>query len=251
MHAVEEKDAFAQFVEHIKQCGTIGPATRAGVFQSFQHALFVAVGLQASDEPRAAVGQRFVIEIRRVLRGDEKSETEGACLFEQEKQRAFRRRVGDGRQVAENFVEIEEGAQRGRARLTTHPRDHFLEQGGDKEHAFRVGQMGNAQHGEARLSFRRVQKLGDVERFALAPSGEAGRGEKIVEGKDEFHALLGRIKIVERKHPDLVEGRLLHRGDQAGQVGRLPARPRVLQDGREQAEFAALQRVRVESEQSE
>ena len=124
--------------------------------------------------------------------------------------------------------------------MATHPRNHFLEQGGDKEHAFRVGQMGNAQHGEARLSFRRVQELGDVERFALAPCGEAGRGEKIVEGQDEFHALLRRIEVVEREHPDLVEGRLLHGGDQTGEVRRLSAGPRVLQDGREQAELAAF-----------
>ena len=177
MHAVEEEDALAQFVEHIKQRCTVGPATRAGVFQSFQHALFVAVCLQASDEPRAAVGQRFVIEIRRVLRGDENAETEGARLFEQEEKRTFGRRVGDGRQVAENFVEIEQCAQRGRAGLAPHPRDHFLEQGGDKKHAFRVGQMRDAQHGESRLSFRRVQEFGDVERFTLTPGGEARRGE--------------------------------------------------------------------------
>jgi hypothetical protein len=51
-----------------------------------------------------------------------------------------------------------------------------------------------------------VQELGDVERFTLAPSGKAGRGEKIIESEDELYALLRWIKIIERKHPEAVEG---------------------------------------------
>ena len=61
MYAVEQEDAFAQRVEPVHERGAISPASGAGAFQSLEHALFVAVGLQATDEPRAAVGQRLVI----------------------------------------------------------------------------------------------------------------------------------------------------------------------------------------------
>ena len=45
MHAVEEEDAFAQRIEQCVELGAVGSATRAGTFQAFKHALFVAVGL--------------------------------------------------------------------------------------------------------------------------------------------------------------------------------------------------------------
>ena len=174
MHAVEEEDAFAEGVEQFVQSGPVGASSGAGAFETFEDALFVAVGLEASDEPRAAVGQRFVIEVGGVLRGDEDAEAEGAGLFEEEEKRAFGRRVGDGREVAEDFVHVEQRAQRRCAGLAAHPGDDFFEQGGDEKHALGIGEVGDAEDGEAGFAFGRVEEAGDVERFAFAPGGESG-----------------------------------------------------------------------------
>ena len=106
--AIEQEDAFAEGVKQFVELGAVGPAAGTGAFESFEDALFVAVGLEASDEPRSTIGQRFVIEVGGVLSGDEDAEAEGTGLFEEEEERAFGRRVGDGREVAEDFVHVEE-----------------------------------------------------------------------------------------------------------------------------------------------
>ena len=172
-------------------------------------------------------------------------------MFEEEKQRAFRWRVGDGREVSENFVDVENGAKGRRAGLAAHPSDDFLEQSSEEKHAFGIGKMRDAEHGETRFAFGRMQKAGDVERFAFAPRGKAGRGEEIVQRHDQIHALLGWIELVKRQDADFVERRILHRSDEAGEVGGFAFFPMIREDSREQAELAALHRIGVDAEQSE
>ena len=251
MHAVEQEDAFAERVEHFSKGGAVGTASGAGAFQPLENTHFVTVGLQAPDEPRAAVGQGLVVEVGRILRGHQEPQPEGACLLEEQEQRAFGRRVRYRRKVAEDLVHVEQRAERGRAGLAPHPRDDFLEQGRDEKHPLGIREVGDAQDREARFALRRVEEFCDVERFALAPCGESRRGQEVVERHDQLHALFGRVEIFQRQHADFVEGRVLHCGDQRREVGGLPAFPRILQDRREQAELAAAQRIGIDAEQAE
>ncbi|MFN9897195.1 MAG: hypothetical protein ACK55Z_00065, partial [bacterium] len=71
-------------------------AGRAGecAVESFDHPHLVPLGLQATDEPRAAIAKSLVIEIDRVLRCQHAAETEGATLLEQCQHRRLRRRIG-------------------------------------------------------------------------------------------------------------------------------------------------------------
>ena len=90
-------------------------------FEAVEQSSFVALGLQAADPPGADVRQRFVVEIHRVLRGEQHAEAEGASLLQEDHHRLLRRRHGGGRQVAVDLVHVEEGAEGGGALLSTHP----------------------------------------------------------------------------------------------------------------------------------
>ena len=59
----------------------ISPVLARG--EAIQDACFVAFGLQSPDEPRPDVGKALVVEIDRILRGQDDAETEGPSLFEQ------------------------------------------------------------------------------------------------------------------------------------------------------------------------
>ena len=111
--------------------------------------------------------------------------------------------------------------------------------------------MRDTEDGETRFSRGCVEEPCNVERFSLAPGGETGRGEQVVQRDDQTVALAGGKKLPDREHADFVEGRLLHRGDQAGEVGGLAVFPGLMEDGGEQAEFAALQGVGIDAEEAE
>ena len=89
----------------------------------------------------------------------------------------------------------------------------------------------------------------DVERVALQPELEAGRGEQVVERQRELEAVLLREEGVEVEHADLGERRLLDLRDQRGEVERLALGPRRAEDAREQDVLAALDRVGVDAEE--
>ena len=57
----------------------------------------VALRLQATEEPSAAIGKRFVVDVDGVLRREDQAETIRARLLEQREQRALRWRLGDRR----------------------------------------------------------------------------------------------------------------------------------------------------------
>ncbi len=66
----------------------------------------------------------------------------------------------------------------GGAALRAHPRQHLLEQQRDEEHPLGVAQVGDRHDRDARLAGRRVEHACDVERLALEPGGEPGRGQQ-------------------------------------------------------------------------
>ena len=63
--------------------------------------------------------------------------------------------------------------------------------------------------------------------------------------------MFGGEKFLEGKDADFFERRVLHGGDKGGEVGGFSGSPQVLQNGGEEAELAALQRVGVEAKETE
>ena len=97
----------------------------------------------------------------------------------------------------------------------------------------------------------RVEQLLDVECFALEPGFEARRRDQAIHPQREFHPLLRRVEALDVEHAHLVERGLLHGLDDRGEVGALALAPHGVQDRREQDVLAALERVRIDAEQSE
>jgi len=83
--------------------------------ESFDDAQLVTFGLQAADEPGTAVRKSFVVEIHWILRRQYAAQSEGAGLLEQREHRRLRGGVRAGREIAEDLVHVEDGAQARRA----------------------------------------------------------------------------------------------------------------------------------------
>ena len=130
-----------------------------------------------------------------------------------------------------------------------HPGQHGVQQQRHEEHALGVREVRDREDRDARLAGVAAQQLADVERHALHPELEAGRGEQVVERQRELEAILLRVERVEVEHADLGERRLLDLGDQRGDVERLAVGPGGAEDAREQDVLAALDRVGVDPEQ--
>ena len=168
------------------------PGRVRGPFQPLEHAVLVALGLQPAQEPGAGVGQPLVVEVDRVLRRQHDPQAEGPRLLEQGQHRHLRRRVGRGGEVAEDLVHVEHGPQARRARLGPHPGQHLVQQDRDEEHPLVVREVRDRDDREPRLALAGVEQAADVERLALHPGGEPGRGEQVVQLHRQGEPLLGR-----------------------------------------------------------
>ena len=159
----------------------------------------VALRLQAADEPGAGVRQALVVEVDRVLGREHDAEAEGARLLHERQHRQLRGRHRRRREVAEDLVHVEERAQRRGAGLAAHPGDQLVGDQRHDEHALRVGEVRDRDDGDARLALGREQQSLDVERLALEPHAEAGRGEQVVHRHRELEAVLGRDRRSRRR----------------------------------------------------
>ena len=66
---------------------------------------FVALGLQAAEEPGARVREAFVVQVDWVLCDQHHAHAEGTSLFHHRQQRTLGRRLGRGWEEAEDLVE--------------------------------------------------------------------------------------------------------------------------------------------------
>src|SRR5262249_59441307 len=97
-------------------------------FESVDETALVAVGLQLADEPRAGVGERFVIEIDGILRGEQDADAERSRLFEERHERQLARRIGGvRRQIAQHLVEKYQRPQARRVPLLPRPPQYPFE----------------------------------------------------------------------------------------------------------------------------
>ncbi len=211
--------------------------------QPLEEAVLVPLGLQAPDEPGAGVGQALVIQVHGVLRREHDPEAEGPGLLEQGEQGPLGRRFAHGREVAEDLVHIKEGAKAGRPGLGSHPAEKLVEEDGHKEHPLGVGEVGDREDGQAGLARRRVEERADVERVALQPGLEPGRGQQVVDHHGELVAVGRGIEGVDLENADALEGRSLDLLDEGGEVEPLALSPGRLQDVGDEDVLPALQRV--------
>ena len=203
-----------------------------GAFEPVEHAGLVPFGLEPSEKPGAGIRQALVVEIHGVLRGEHHPEAERPPLLEQREQRRLRRRVGDRRKVAEDFVHVEDGAQAGRPALAAHPSNHLVHQQRHEEHALGVAEMGNREHRHARPACGVVEQRLRIERIPLEPDFEAGRREHAIELHGQREALLGRKERLEIDDADLVERRRLHCADERREIEAGAALPGRRSEGR-------------------
>jgi hypothetical protein len=111
--------------------------------------------------------------------------------------------------------------------------------------------VGDRDDRDARPAIAGMQQALQIERLTLEPGTEAGRGEQVVDGHRQAEAILGRVESLEVEHAHLLEGRLLDRADQAGEVERAALAPGSVEDGGQQDVLAALQRVGGNADQPE
>ena len=129
----------------------------------------VGVGLQASEAPQAGVAERAVVEVHRVLGGEDHAHTEGARLLHQRHERAGAPRLERRRG--------EQAVQRGGERAPLGAREVGIERQGADPIDRRVGEIfeeGRDVGGLARLkpSFgehRQEHVLAAARRIRIAP----------------------------------------------------------------------------------
>lgn len=238
---VDDEHAFAEAgQELIHLAAAEGSAAGAGCpFQPIQDSCLIPFGLQSAEEPGAAVCQSFVVEVDGVLSGEDDSQSEGACLFEQCEHGLFAGWIADGREVAEDFIHIQQCSEAGGAGLLSHPGDQFIEQHGDEEHAFRVGQVSDGDDGQLWFAGGRKQQAVDLQWFSLQPCGEAGRGDEVIELHGQFEAIGLGVAGFEFEEADAVEGWLLDTADECFESEGLSVLPGMFEDAAQQNEFAA------------
>jgi hypothetical protein len=249
VHVVQQKGALLQTRQDPIGCGTVEavPAGGVGAFEPVEQASLVTLGLQSSEKPRPGIRQRLVIEIDRVLRCQRHAEAERARLLEQCQQRRLRRRHGDRWQIAHHFVDVDQGTQRRRAALCAHPRDDFIEEQRDEEHALAIVEVGDRQDGHTRLAAGRVEQRVDVERITLEPHGEVRRRKQSIQIGREGEAIRRGEKAVELQDANALERRVLHLCDERRQVERALGAPRFAEQRRDENVLARAQRFGVDA----
>ena len=155
MYIVQQEDAFAQAGdEPIVSAAVEAPGS--GAFQSIQQTLLVLVSLQFPNEPGSSIREGFVVHVHRILGGQQQTQSKSARLLQHAQEGLFGRRVGLRRQVAENFIHVEQCAQGSGAGLGAHPGLHRREQERDEEHALGIAQVRQIEDTVARPAIRHI-----------------------------------------------------------------------------------------------
>ena len=253
MSVVHEEYAFSETGQRLLHLLAVELAlrTRGHPLQPLQQTGLVALRLQTADEPRPGVGQTLVVEVDRVLGGQQDTHPKGSGLLEQGKKRPLGRRFGDRREEAEDLVHIDDGPQASGTLLGPHPAEDLVQEQRYEEHALRVGEMSDGEDRDPGLAIACEKHLPDVQRLALEP-GLEGRGrEQIVEKHGQFEPRLGRIEGIQIEDSHFHEGRCLDLLDEAGKVEVLAGRPSGVEQTGKQDVLPALDRIRRNSHQTE
>ena len=251
VHAVHQEHALAETGKNLFDLLSVEVAAgfTGRAFQSVHQAVLVALGLQPADEPGPAVRRAFVVEIDGVLRREHDAYAEGARLFEQREQRLLRWRIRDRREVAEDLVHVEDGAQAGGAGLRARPASA----------SFSSSETKNIRSVSLRCAIEmtamRGLPSGVWSRLPMSSGSPSSHASKPGEARRLFRLMASSKRSLAGKNdsrsitPIRVTG-----GDwiwwmSAGEVEGLPLLPGVVEEGREQDVLAALHRIGVDAEQ--
>ena len=251
MGVAHHEDALFEVRHEAVEGGAVEAFAGDGGGEAFDDAHFVALGLEAADEPGSGVGQAAVVEVDGVLGRKDDAEAVGARLLEEGQHGGLGRRVGVGWEVAEDFVHVEDGAQGGGSGLAAGPGEDFVEQDGHEEHALGVLQVGDGEDGDAGAAVGGAEEAGDVQGFAFGPRGEGGGGHEVVEAHGEGEAVFGREEGFEGQDADAVESGFLDGLDEAGEVDGAAGAPVAVDDGGKEDVFAGLDGVGVDAGKGE
>ncbi len=233
MHVVEQERAAAYAADDVAQLGGAG-AAGGGRGESLEQPRLVALGLQSPHEPGASVGERLVVEVHGVLRGQREPHPVRPRLLQEGHERLLGGRLGHGRQETEQLVDVDEGPQAARAALRARPGHHLGEQQAEEEAALRVAEVSDGDHRHARSAVRTVQQALHVERLTPGPGVEGGGGHERVDGQRQLHAVLGGEDRLYVHHAQALDGRVLHRVYEVRQRQVAALTPGVLQDAAEE-----------------
>ena len=199
------------------------------------------------------VGEALVVEIDRVLGREDHAHAERPRLLQQRQQRQLRRRVRDRREVAEDLVHVDDRAQAGGARTALRIQPSISFSSSETKNIRSASrEVGDREDREPRLALRRVEQRADVERLALEPGVESGRGQEVVEPRSPARTRSFAGKNESRSStPTLATGGVLDLLDERRQVEVPPVAPRGLEELREQDVLAALHRVGLDAEEPE
>ncbi len=203
----------------------------AAAAETVEQAGLVLLGLQPADHPGAGVGQRLVVDVDRVLGGEDEPDAEGPGLLEQREDRLLGGRRAVGRHVAHDLVEVDEHPQLVGAGLASHPGDQLGEHERDDELALLVGQVGEA-HDGARPACRRARSRRRCRgRVPCAQAANAGDASSPLSRMASLVRSSGGKKASSSNTPSLRSGGRLDLADEAW-AGRGPGpRPRPWRPG--------------------
>ena len=83
-------------------------------------------------------------------------------------------------------------------------REHLVEQQGDEEHPLGVTKVRDRKDDDARLAVRGIEQVRRVERFAVEPLLETGRGKDAVEAHRKIEAIALREERIQIDNTDLL-----------------------------------------------
>ncbi len=181
MHVVHQEDATRQARERALERRPIEPALepRRGALEAVEHAGLVALGLQAAEEPGAAVREPLVVEVDRVLRREHDAEPVGPRLLQQRQHRrlatAGSRSAGSSRRSRPC-----RGSRAGcGARLRPHPGHDLVRAGASRRTSARRRRDGRSRGSTAAAGRRRARSMRPMSSgspfIQAAKPGEASR----------------------------------------------------------------------------
>ncbi len=184
--------------------------------------------------------KRLVVEIHRVLRGQHDAHAERACLLEQREERRLRRRVGDRAAGSRTLRPCRaapagtrcpsDGASTRAAALSTSDTTSIRSAS---------PRCAIEDHRDGRPPGGVVEHRAHVERDAVEPHVEAGRGQHAVEAQRQLLPFLGGVVGFQVQHADAVERGLLNLLHQPRQIRR-GRRRRGCEDGRQERQLAVV-----------
>src|SRR5450830_838565 len=222
-----------------------------GSLEAAEHTFAVAVLLKFADDPGTGVAEALVVDVHGVLGRQHHAEAKRACLLHQGEQGHLGWWVERVRwEVPEHLVEVQEGTQRIRPLLETHPGKNLLEQERHEEHALHVRQMCNGKNAATRPAVRCVKEPLDIQRSAVQPGLERGGSNEAVDAHGKLQPFPWRKEGVHLEDAKLLERRVLQLHDEVreGQVHALA--PRIVDDGADKDVLTAANWVSVDAHET-